>query len=130
MSRMFGPRPPLDGLPAAGVTPMAVGRSLTPRSGLHICRECRADAVNPAHAAALDDDRWTMLLRCGACGATFQRVVYNEDAERYDRDLDRGWNAIGRATQRLEREQMVEWADAFVVALARDLIDASDFARR
>jgi hypothetical protein len=29
-----------------------------------------------------------------------------------------------------QREQMVEWADAFVVALARDLIEASEFARR
>jgi hypothetical protein len=86
--------------------------------------------VNPAHAEPLDDDRWTMLLRCRACGATFRRVVSNEDAERYDRDLDRGWNAIGRAAQRLEHEQMVEWADAFVVAIARDLIDAGDFSRR
>jgi hypothetical protein len=85
--------------------------------------------VNPAHAEPLDDERWTMLLRCGACDATVPRIVSNQDAQRYDCDLDRGFSAIASALERVERARMAEWTEAFVTALGRDLIDAGDFTR-
>jgi hypothetical protein len=85
--------------------------------------------VNPAHAEPLDEERWTMLLRCGACGTTVLRVVSNQDAARYDHDLDRGCSAIESALERVERARMTEWTEAFVTALERDLIDAGDFTR-
>jgi hypothetical protein len=85
--------------------------------------------VNPAHAEPLDERRWTMLLRCGACGATVPRIVSNQDAQRYDHDLDRGFSAIASALERVERARMAEWTEAFVTALGHDLIDAGDFVR-
>jgi hypothetical protein len=96
---------------------------------LHVCTACGADVVNPAHAEPLDEHRWTMLLRCGACGATVRRIVSNEAAQCYDHALNRGFDAIARALGRVEREGMEQWAGTFVDALGRDLIDAEDFAR-
>jgi hypothetical protein len=95
---------------------------------LHICTACGADVVNPAHAEPLDEHRWVMLLRCGACGATVNRIVSNEAARSYDHELNRGFDAIARALERVERDGMKEWAGTFVTALGRDLIDAEDFA--
>jgi hypothetical protein len=125
---LFGPRVELDDMPHIGVGPMALA-AVRSAPGLHLCRECRADVVNPARAAPLDEERWEILLRCGACGATRQVVVTNAVAERYDRDLDRGWSVIVREVQRLDREQMTDWTERFTRALERDLIDADDFAR-
>jgi hypothetical protein len=96
---------------------------------LHVCTTCGADVVNPAHAEPLDEHRWTMLLRCGACGAMVERIVSNEAAQSYDDALNRGFDAIARALERLERENMEEWAGTFVTALGHDLIDAEDFAQ-
>jgi hypothetical protein len=101
---------------------------LVPRD-LHICNACRADVVNPQWAAPFDEGHWEMSLRCGACGHTRHVVIPNPDAERYETDLDRGWNEIGREVARLEREQMCEWTEAFASALEHDLIRADDFAR-
>lgn len=37
--------------------------------------------------------------------------------------------AIANAADRLERERMEDWVEAFSGALERDLIDVADFAR-
>ena len=71
-----------------------------------------------------------MLLRCGACD-TYRDVTAADDVARaYDRDLERGMRAIRVELERMDRERMTDQADAFVVALQRDLIDAADFAGR
>lgn len=127
LSRIFGRRLPLDNLPVAGVTP---ARRRRRRRGLHVCAECGADAVIPVDAEPLDEFRWTMLLRCGVCGTTVSKVVSNAEAERYDCDLNRGWNQIRSALERIKREDMAEWTAAFTTALDRDLIDPGDFSGR
>jgi hypothetical protein len=120
---LFGPWEAPAEPPGAGVVVTASeGRRL------HICTACGADVVNPAHAEPLDEHRWTMLLRCGACGATVDRIASNEAARCYDRVLDLGYDRIARALDRIDREDMAEWADSFVAALDRDLIGAEDFA--
>jgi hypothetical protein len=118
----------LDELPSSGVTAMAVVAAPSEGRRLIICTACGADVVNPAHAEPLDEHRWIMLLRCGACGATVQRIVSDEAAHCYDRELDRGFSTIARAVEHIEREGMEEWAGTFAAALGRDLIDAEDFA--
>jgi hypothetical protein len=101
-----------------------------PGSGLHQCALCRAECVVPVWWESVGEDRWHMLLRCGACG-TFRDVIAVDDvAQAYERDLQRGTREISAALDRLDRERMAEQASAFVVALQRDLIDAADFAGR
>jgi hypothetical protein len=56
-------------------------------------------------------------------------VVDSADARRLNEALDRGYDAIERGAEQLRAERMTAWVDAFVAALARDLIDAADFAR-
>lgn len=122
---MIGPYETLGVSPASEVVAEASeGRRL------HICTACGSDVVNPAHAEPLDEHRWTMVLRCGACGETTNRIVSNEAAQSYDYALNRGFDAIARALERVEREDMEEWAGTFLTALGRDLIDAEDFAHR
>jgi hypothetical protein len=100
-----------------------------PGSGLHLCALCHADCVVPVWWESEGDDRWRMLLRCGACD-TYRDVIAPDDvADAYDRDLARGMREIRIALERLDRERMADQTDAFVAALQRDLIDAGDFAR-
>jgi hypothetical protein len=68
-----------------------------------------------------------MALRCGACGTREEVVVPNAEAERFGDALDAGVAEIAAAADRLDRERLGDQADAFAVALARDLIDAGDF---
>src|SRR5919198_6433318 len=89
LSDMLSPSKAPGERPASGVI-------ADPSEGrrLHVCTACGADVVNPAHAEPLDEHRWTMLLRCGACGATVRRIVSNEAAQCYDHALNRGFDAI------------------------------------
>ena len=105
-------------------------RPATPGSGLHQCALCRTEAVVPVWWEDVDEHRWHMLLRCGECGTFRDVIVPNDVARAYERDLDRGTAEIGAALARLDRDRMTVQADAFIVALRRDLIDAGDFAAR
>jgi hypothetical protein len=102
-----------------------IGRRATRR--LHVCPRCSSDCVNPAWAEAVDDDTWAITLRCGACADTRDVVIGNAQAARFDRDLDRGWDAIARSLKALERERMTDWTEAFIGALREGLVDADDF---
>ena len=53
----------------------------------------------------------------------------DEEAERYDRQLDLAEHGMRRAADRLGKELLEEQADSFVTALQLDLIGAEDFAR-
>ena len=70
-----------------------------------------------------------MLLRCGACGASWEETVSDEAAARFDRELDRAEHGMRRLADRLAREALQDQADAFAVALELDLIGADDFSR-
>ena len=111
---------------------MVFGSSATPPpdSGLHQCALCHADCVVPVWWESVDEDRWHMLLRCGACDTYRELTAANDVARASDRDLERGMRSIRGELERIDRERMTDLADAFVVALQRDLIDAADFAGR
>jgi hypothetical protein len=97
------------------------------RHALHNCAACGGDFANPAAWEQADPLTWVVSLRCGACGHERDVTVGKGAARRFNRALDRGYNAIERAAERLERELMAGWVEAFGAALQRDLIDAADF---
>jgi hypothetical protein len=100
------------------------------RATLSDCSECGADFVHPVEWSPNDGGTWWMLLRCGACGTSREETVPDEEAERYDRQLDLAEHRMRRAADRLGKELLEEQADSFVTALRLDLIGAEDFARR
>jgi hypothetical protein len=71
-----------------------------------------------------------MRLRCGECGLVREVEVTDEEAQRFDRELDRGLDEIAAAVVRLDRERMIAEADAITAALEHDLIDPGDFSRK
>jgi hypothetical protein len=102
-------------------------RQPPPGSGLHQCPLCHDDSVVPVTADALDLGRWQLRLRCGQC-ETYRDVIVSDDvAKRYDVDLGRGMGEIAAALRREEHDRMAAEAQAFIVALEHDLIDAGDF---
>jgi hypothetical protein len=93
------------------------------------CWLCDDDAV-----ALLDwrEDRgetWRLLLRCGACGRVREVVAREDELAELAGDLERHAIAIGEALAAFERRCMEDELLVLREALARDLIDASDFAR-
>jgi transcription elongation factor Elf1 len=94
------------------------------------CPLCAADCVNPTAWEQNDDGSWWMRLRCGACGTMRELTVPDDEAQRYDRQLDRGMNAIAAVVRRLDREHMAREVETLAEALRLDLLDAGDFALR
>jgi hypothetical protein len=100
------------------------------RATLSDCSECGADFVHPVEWSPNDGGTWWMLLRCGACGTSREETVPDEEAERYDSELDMAEHRMRTAAERLNRELQEEQAESFAIALELDLIGAEDFARR
>jgi uncharacterized Zn finger protein len=91
------------------------------------CRSCGADFVNPVRWHEQGESGWWIRLRCGECGFVREVEVSNEEAERFDAELDRGMAKIASTVARLDHARMTAESDTLAAALERDLIDASDF---
>jgi hypothetical protein len=95
---------------------------------LEYCAFCGRDFVNPVDWEPVTSESWWMLLRCGDCHTFREVTVTNALAERFDRELDRRMNVPHRELCKLDSEHMRGQAEALIVALGRDLIDAADFS--
>jgi hypothetical protein len=99
------------------------------RATLSDCSDCGAGFVHPVEWSPNDGGTWWMLLRCGACGTSREATVPDEEAERYDQELDMAEYRMRTAADRLSKELLADQADTFATALEMDLIGAEDFAR-
>ena len=97
--------------------------------GLETCRGCGEDMACPIEWHPVDDERWSLQLRCGACGHAREAIASNAEVADYDSVLDRHKSAIRRELAEREADLMALEVDRFVEALRRDLIDAGDFDR-
>jgi hypothetical protein len=106
------------------------GRPRRPHAdALHHCASCGRDFVNPVDWEPVTPESWWMRLRCGECHVFREVTVTNAVAERFDIELDRRADMLHRALAKLDRERMVQQAEAMIGALRHGLIDAADFAR-
>jgi transcription elongation factor Elf1 len=64
------------------------------------CEQCGRDFVIPVSWSDLDAERWSIHLRCGECGSSREVVVDNDEARRFEADLDRGTREIARSLAR------------------------------
>ena len=99
------------------------------QSRLVVCVGCHADFVNPVSWHEVSETHWWIRLRCGECGFVREVEVTNEEAQRFEHELDRGVKQIAAAFVRLDRQRMIADSDAMTAALERDLIDPGDFCR-
>jgi hypothetical protein len=110
---------------------VALRRILGPTHGAHdglaVCQTCGSDFVNPVSWHEQGQADWWIRLRCGGCGFVREVEASNDEAERYDAELDRGMAKIASALARLDRARMVADADTLKTALERDLIGPADF---
>jgi hypothetical protein len=98
-------------------------------SRLVLCVGCHADFVNPVSWHVVSETHWWMRLRCGECGFVREVEVIDEEAKRFEHELDRGVQQIAAAIARLDRERMIADSNTIAAALERDLIDPGDFSR-
>jgi hypothetical protein len=96
-------------------------------SRLVVCDGCRADFVNPVSWHEVSETHWWIRLRCGECGFVREVEVVDEEAQRFERELDRGVKQIAAAFVHLDRKRMIADSDTITAALERDLIDPGDF---
>ncbi|HZN89133.1 MAG TPA: hypothetical protein VFB44_09170 [Thermoleophilaceae bacterium] len=98
-----------------------------PRSTLVECRACGTEFVHPVEWHPHDDERWWMLLHCGACGFFRETIASNANADMYDLELDRMQADMRSEAERLQRERQAEEAETFATALEAGLISPEDF---
>lgn len=67
------------------------------------CQCCGSAFVNPVEWEEMDETGWWIRLRCGECGIVREVEVSDEQAARFEQDLDRGVSVIAAAVGRLER---------------------------
>jgi hypothetical protein len=98
-------------------------------ANLHRCPDCGRPFMCPREWETVGEEHWLIVSACAECDAWDERIVTNEEAKQYDLELARQTTAIARQLRSMELENMRVELDAFVDALDRDLIDATDFVR-
>jgi hypothetical protein len=95
---------------------------------LHICPECGSCLVQPTcWEQAGDRSRWRVWRRCPECEWSCQGIHGEHEIDAFDEQLDQGAHELADELKALEHANMADMTDAFVVALAADLIGADDF---
>ena len=88
----------------------------------------RAWSSRPRWEQAGDRTHWRVWRRCPECEWAGEGVHGEGEIDAFDEQLDLGAHELADELRALEHANMSEMADAFVVALAADLIGADDFA--
>jgi hypothetical protein len=101
----------------------------TQDKGLHVCPECGSCLVQPTcWEQAGDRAHWRIWRRCPECEWSCEGVHGEREIDAFDEQLDLGAHELADELRALEHANMADMADAFVAALAADLIGADDFA--
>jgi hypothetical protein len=96
---------------------------------LHVCPECGSGLVQPTcWERAGDPAHWRVWRRCPECEWFCQGVHGESEIDAFDEQLDIGAHELADELRALEHANMSAMADAFVFALATDLITADDFS--
>jgi hypothetical protein len=100
-----------------------------PVKALHICQQCGSDLVQPTCWEQTGDrSHWRVWRRCPECEWFCQGVHDSDEIDAFDEQLDLGTHELADELRALEHSNLSAMADAFVAALAADLISADDFA--
>lgn len=95
---------------------------------MHVCPECGSCLVQPTcWEQAGDRTHWRVWRRCPECEWSCESVHGEREIDAYDEQLDIGADELAEELRALERANMADMIEAFVVGLEADLIAADDF---
>ena len=83
-----------------------------PPTRLIDCGRCGSGFVNPVAWQNRGERHWWIRLRCGEYGVVHEVEVSDEEATRFERDLDLGLADIAATMARIERDGMMPDAEA------------------
>lgn len=96
---------------------------------LSLCGRCGSDAVAVIDWREQAEPLWRLWLRCGECGRTRRVTAHDDEVSDLMAELEVHADVMYDAARNLAREQMEHDLRILREALARDLIDPTDFAR-
>jgi hypothetical protein len=67
------------------------------------CEHCGRDFVVPVAWIDLDAERWWIRIRCGECGTAREVVLDDEQARRFEADVDAGARELAWSLARAGR---------------------------
>jgi hypothetical protein len=94
---------------------------------LHVCLECSSDLVQPVDWQEAGPDHWNVRLRCPNCEVHRKGMFTQQAVEAFDKELDRGAEALKRDHKQVTQTNMVDEIARFVAALNADAILPEDF---
>jgi hypothetical protein len=92
----------------------------------HICAAC-AHSLVQAKDVVPEGRSWRVVLHCPSCGFDAEDLLDKETLDRFDEELDRGYEELALALRHLTHLNMVEYAELFAAALAANMILPEDF---
>jgi hypothetical protein len=95
--------------------------------GLHVCRACACELVQPTSWIEGPDERWELTLECPNCWWTADGVFSREQIHELEERLDDGLGEMLDDLKRLSHANMADQIERFVGALQTDLILPEDF---
>lgn len=99
------------------------------KGSLHICPVCGSALVQPTcWEQGADRSHWRVWRRCPECEWASDSVHGEHEIDAFDEQLDLGAQELANELRSLQHANMSEMVDAFITALANDLITADDFA--
>ena len=97
------------------------------RDGLHVCRQCDSELVQPLAWSEAAEDQWELTLECPNCRWSTEGVFTEEQVHELEDNLDEGLADLLGDLRRLAHANMADHVERFVAALQRDLILPEDF---
>jgi hypothetical protein len=99
-------------------------------AAMSACPACGSDLIQPLRTQAQPDGGMLVELRCPACFAWSQAPCTRRELAQLDRQQAAARQLLLDAYDRCVAESMEALGQCLGAALALDLIDADDFARR
>jgi hypothetical protein len=105
---------------------MSVSRVARQKLDPHVCVACDGSFVYPEFGIQ-EGLRWRVFVRCGSCGWSGNRILDDKALEKFERELDHELEELQRDLERLTRDNMSDYCDRFVAALAANAVLPEDF---
>lgn len=102
-------------------------REETRPQGLHVCRHCDSELVQPIAWSEAPGHRWELTLQCPNCGWAEVGTYDREQVEALEERLDDGLAEMLDDLRRITQVNMSEEIDRFAAALQAGFILPEDF---